>query len=99
MVGVLVREDERPHIALVESQLVHAVEDLAACKAVVDHDEPLGPLHQRAVPARAAAEDVQVQGVPTLAFGVCARRALLGWGCACGVGHVWSNQYNTRRMR
>ena len=41
MVGVLVREDERPHIALVESQLVHAVEDLAACKTVVDHDEPL----------------------------------------------------------
>ncbi len=64
MVGVLVREDERPHIALVESQLVHAVEDLAACKTVVDHDAPLGPIHESAVPARAAGEDVQVQGHP-----------------------------------
>ena len=62
VVGVLVGEQQGAHVVLVEAEGVHACEHLAAGKAVVDHDEALRALDQRAVSLRPASQDVQPQG-------------------------------------
>lgn len=62
MVAVLVREDKRTHVVLVQVEVVHAGEHLPAGKAVIDHDEPLRPFDEGAVALRPASEDVKVKG-------------------------------------
>ena len=63
VVGVLVREHERADVALVEAEVVHARQNLAAREAVVDHDEALRTFDKGAVALRSAAKNVQVQRV------------------------------------
>ena len=63
MVGMFMGEYQGFNVFNTKLELVHALEHLAPRKTVVDHDESLRSLYERAVALRPRGEDMKVERV------------------------------------